>query len=552
MKFIFKLFNISRFIAVVKNGTRIDFDETKLKWRWGEPNGHHVEQCSVLLGDQESVLLDVMCLVKYRTSCFVENIPDFLLQNLDELMKQGLPKIGPEFVTKFGKGDPDKFQLKGFTDHMIEFNKTSWNLLDLEGNVILTCLSDDVPFGLRSWVSPKGNEYLLNVNTCNTAEFSCDDGMCLDRFSRCNQIPDCQNAEDEEKCKYVDIPTSYNRLVPIASSKQNLDLTVDVKLRTMVTINPAGSTFTMHFRVLTSWSDERLTFINLQVGDNIMSFEEWQKIWTPSFIIKHTKTFTESSYLSSEKESFVYLRAKNSSVFISKYDRMHNNFLYNGKNVEIYKNNKYTIDFTCDFNWRYYPFDTQICHMILQPISVRAKQIKLILNVESEVVEYSTFSIKMLNSSVGMMHGEPNMIVNLMMKRDFTPLALNTFLPTFLLTVINQLTNYYHNVNILEGVIAINATILMTLGSIFISTFNSVPPSTYIKMIDIWMIVVLIYPCIIIASHTIMFRMTGGLSKRSGVVANLMQRILKVLLPCLFLIFAVGYWIVGLKIYHMV
>ena len=96
------------------------------------------------------------------------------------------------------------------------------------------------------------------------------------------------------------------------------------------------------------------------------------------------------------------------------------------------------------------------------------------------------------------------MIITLMMKRDYTPLALNTYLPTFLLTIINQLTNYYSDVSILEGSVAINASILMTHGSIFISTFNSVPPSTYIKMIDIWMIVVLTYPCLLIVSHTIM------------------------------------------------
>ena len=90
-----------------------------------------------------------------------------------------------------------------------------------------------------------------------------------------------------------------------------------------------------------------------------------------------------------------------------------------------------------------------------------------------------------------------------MMKRDFTPLLLNTYLPTFLLTLINQLTNYFKGFITLEGILAINATILMTVGSIFISTFNSVPSSTYIKMMDVWMIVVLVYPVVVICCHAL-------------------------------------------------
>ena len=39
-------------------------------------------------------------------------------------------------------------------------------------------------------------------------------------------------------------------------------------------------------------------------------------------------------------------------------------------------------------------------------------------------------------------------------KRDFSPLVLNTYLPTFILTVINQLTNYFIGFELFEGKIA--------------------------------------------------------------------------------------------------
>ena len=46
----------------------------------------------------------------------------------------------------------------------------------------------------------------------------------------------------------------------------------------------------------------------------------------------------------------------------------------------------------------------------------------------------------------------------------------------------NKLILKLYFVNV-EGIIAVNATIMMTIGSIFISTFNSLPASTYIKVV---------------------------------------------------------------------
>ena len=103
---------------------------------------------------------------------------------------------------------------------------------------------------------------------------------------------------------------------------------------------------------------------------------------------------------------------------------------------------------------------------------------------------------------------------------------------------------YIQDSSVLEGIIVINATILMTLGSIFISTFNSVPPSSYVKMIDIWMITVLIYPVIVITIHTIIHGLSGN--KRNRIIIKMMRMFLDVALPLIFLLFTVCYWTVGL------
>ena len=57
---------------------------------------------------------------------------------------------------------------------------------------------------------------------------------------------------------------------------------------------------------------------------------------------------------------------------------------------------------------------------------------------------------------------------------------MNTVLPTLVLTLINQLTNYWGR-NMFEAVIGVTATVLMTLAAVFISYFQSLPSSATIR-----------------------------------------------------------------------
>jgi hypothetical protein len=61
------------------------------------------------------------------------------------------------------------------------------------------------------------------------------------------------------------------------------------------------------------------------------------------------------------------------------------------------------------------------------------------------------------------------------------PVLLNTVLPTVVLTLINQLTNYWGGRDMFEAVIGVAATVLMTLAAIFISYFQSLPVSAGIR-----------------------------------------------------------------------
>ena len=78
--------------------------------------------------------------------------------------------------------------------------------------------------------------------------------------------------------------------------------------------------------------------------------------------------------------------------------------------------------------------------------------------------------------------------------RDFTSIFTITYLPTILMNIINQATNYLDNTEHLELIITVNITSLMVLSALYISVSNSLPATSDIKHVDIWLLFSLFIP----------------------------------------------------------
>ena len=240
----------------------------------------------------------------------------------------------------------------------------------------------------------------------------------------------------------------------------------------------------------------------------------------------------------------------NDTNFTPKDSNIHQrDFSYDGKNVEIYKFNHYTSDFLCDFNLKYYPFDYQNCNMELLMINAKENQVVPNISVLSRLDDFSSLKVHLKGYSrtiYSKYYDYPIYTIHLNLERDYSPLILNTYLPTAILTVLNQLTNYVISYEMFDAIIAINATIIITLSAMFIAVFDSLPQTTYIKMIDIWMIVTFMYPFIIIFLHSVLYVLIkknrqSGISKQDKVV-GMLQLFGRVILPGTFLVFLVSYW----------
>ena len=89
---------------------------------------------------------------------------------------------------------------------------------------------------------------------------------------------------------------------------------------------------------------------------------------------------------------------------------------------------------------------------------------------------------------------EGNMVyMALKLKRKVATELLTTYLPTVLLLLITFITVFFDK-DLFGDAIAVNLTIMLVMTTIFTSKIEELPPTSDMKMIDIWLIFCLVVP----------------------------------------------------------
>ena len=76
-----------------------------------------------------------------------------------------------------------------------------------------------------------------------------------------------------------------------------------------------------------------------------------------------------------------------------------------------------------------------------------------------------------------------------------------TYLPTILMNMINQATNYITGEDKYSLVYTINITCMMVLASVYLSVSASLPPTSDIKPVEVWLLFNLGFPILVIVSN---------------------------------------------------
>ena len=94
--------------------------------------------------------------------------------------------------------------------------------------------------------------------------------------------------------------------------------------------------------------------------------------------------------------------------------------------------------------------------------------------------------------------------VAMILSRNYIMIFLSIYLPTILMNIINQASNYISSEDKYSMIYTINITCMMVLASIFISVSSSLPVTTKIKPVELWLIFNLAYPFVTILANVLL------------------------------------------------
>ena len=83
-------------------------------------------------------------------------------------------------------------------------------------------------------------------------------------------------------------------------------------------------------------------------------------------------------------------------------------------------------------------------------------------------------------------------------------IVLVTYLPTLLMNIINQATNYITGDSKYDLIITVNITSMVVLATIYLSVFTSLPSTAEIKPVEYWLFVTLAYPFLVIITNVVL------------------------------------------------
>ena len=111
------------------------------------------------------------------------------------------------------------------------------------------------------------------------------------------------------------------------------------------------------------------------------------------------------------------------------------------------------------------------------------------LELNPEDTDLTMFAIQNLTLS----ENANTVIMALKLKRKVAVELLTTYLPTILLLLITFVTIFFDK-DLFGDAIAVNLTIMLVMTTIFTSKIEELPPTSDLKMIDIWLIFCLVVP----------------------------------------------------------
>ncbi|XP_059081996.1 gamma-aminobutyric acid receptor subunit beta-2-like [Tigriopus californicus] len=165
--------------------------------------------------------------------------------------------------------------------------------------------------------------------------------------------------------------------------------------------------------------------------------------------------------------------------------------LFSGETNSIIMTREYYQDYSCQFDLRYYPFDSQVCKLLFDVQGLPDQY--TILKPDHNGVEFIgtrslvEFDILLERLEVFSVNNISEAEVKFVFRRRMEFHVTNTFLQTFILIGIGFMSLYF-DVDNFSDRIMVTLTTMLVIATITASIQASLPKTSYYKLIDWWLL----------------------------------------------------------------
>ena len=196
-------------------------------------------------------------------------------------------------------------------------------------------------------------------------------------------------------------------------------------------------------KVSLQWLDARITYYNIKPDKNMnaLSLDEQLALWTPTIVFWNTKNQLRTL---NDKNTFASVTREGNGSII---DRTVNEDIetYQGSENTLLMSRVYSIQFFCDYDMAWYPFDQQTCRIELVMDGVLDNYADLLPGgvIFSGPLELTQYYVKKFRMDRDQILRKGAVVVYVTLGRRLLGTFLTVFFPTILLNVIGYATNFF-------------------------------------------------------------------------------------------------------------
>ena len=287
----------------------------------------------------------------------------------------------------------------------------------------------------------------------------------------------------------------------------NTPVEASVQVTEIFDIDEEKSIISLLLRLTLKWYDWRVTFNFLKDDqeNNIIEETEAENIWMPTvkFSFLQNDLKEQEKVITVEKNGKGKLVGKTWGIDIE-MDSLHPTESYSGTQNAIHMMTEYQNLFNCRFeNIHDYPFDREGCKINIQCSGSKCPQVDIHPS-QLRIIPTSFGQYEILTNLSTLTWKKTNFLaIEIKFGRNYLSIFQVTYLPTILMNIINQATNYINATGKYEFIITVNITCMMVLSSIYLSVSTSLPTTAAIKPVEIWLLFNLAYPFLVIMINII-------------------------------------------------